>query len=198
MVKENLNLDERIKETWTQLHQPILVAEEYNTWLTVNPIDLKMTPIETKDRFISSTILIESKPQISVGPRPNSGSSSFYLPPFKYSTEKVAEDFALLVSAEISYSEAERLAREEAAGETYDYGNRSFTVEDINLYGQEKKLVVDVLLSGSYEGNVYLTGEPQYDERDNAIVIKNLKYTLKTKNLLYKTAGWLLKSTFKK
>ncbi len=197
MVKENLNLNERIKETWTQLREPILVAEEYNTWLTVNPIGIGMTPIETKDRFISSTILIESEPSISVGPRPSPVSGSFLVPPFKYSNEKVDEDFALLVSAEITYAEAERLAREEAAGETYDYGKRSFTVEDINLYGQEKKLVVDVLLSGSYEGNIYLTGEPKYDERDNAIVIKNLKYTLKTKNLLYKTAGWILKSTFK-
>jgi len=111
--------------------------------------------------------------------------------------EQVDEELALLVSDEVSYEEAERLAKEEAAGETYDYGKRSFTVEDINLYGQEDQLVVDVLLSGSYNGNVYLTGRPVYDDRDNAVVIKDLKYTLKTKNVLFKTAGWLLKSTFK-
>lgn len=197
MVKQNLNLSERIKETWSQLQEPILVAEEYSTWLTVNPTDIGMTPIETKNRKISSTILIESKPAISVGPRPSPGANAYYLPPFKYSDEKIDEEFALLVSAEISYEEAERLAKEEAAGETYDYGKRSFTVEDINLYGQEDQLVVDVLLSGSYNGNVYLMGRPVYDDRDNAVVIKDLKYTLKTKNVLFKTAGWLLKGTFK-
>ncbi len=197
MVKENLNLSDRIKETWKQLQEPILVAEEYNTWLTVNPIDIGMTPIETKDRQISTTILIESKPSVSVGPRPSAISGAAFLPPFKYADGVVDEAFALLVSAQISYDEAERLAKEEAAGETYEYGKRSFTVEDINLYGQEKELVVDVLLSGSYNGNIYLTGQPEYDERQNAIVIKNLKYTLKTRNVLFKTAGWLLKSTFK-
>jgi hypothetical protein len=197
MVKENLNLSERIKETWTQLQEPILVAEEYNTWLTVNPTDIGMTPIQTQDRTIKSTIMIESKPAISVGPRPATAMSNYFLPPFKYADGQVNEEFALLVSAEITYAEAERLAREEAAGETYDYGKRSFTVDDINLYGQEDKLVVDVLLSGSYNGNVYLTGEPVYNDRNNSIKIKNLKYTLKTRNLLFKTAGWLLKSTFK-
>ena len=83
-------------------------------------------------------------------------------------------------------------------GETFEQGKRSVTIEDIELFGQGEKLVVNTKLSGSYNGNIYMVGKPEYNQKKNSIDIKNLKFTLETRNFLLKSAGWLLRSTVKK
>lgn len=196
LVSANLPLRDLVQQAWIQLQEPILVSSDYNTWLSVNPRSIGMTPLQTLNKKIVSQIVVESQPKIRLGNRPADGSSSFLLPPFEYKSAS-SDGFAMYITADLTYEEAQRLAREEAVGETYDYGKRSFTVEDISFFGQGDQLVVDVLLSGSYTGNIYLTGKPTYNERKNTIDIKNLKYTLNTKNILFKTAGFILKSTFK-
>lgn len=196
LVVDNLPLRNMVQQAWVQLQEPYLVSEEYNTWLMVNPKTIGMTPLQTNNRKIESKIFVESRPQIRVGDRPGPSGGSYLLPPFEFANSQ-SDGFALYVTAELTYEEAERLAREQVVGEVYEYGKKSFKIENIDFFGQDDDLVVDVLLSGSYNGNIYLTGRPEYNERRNTIDIKDLKYTLKTKNLLYKTAGFILKSTFK-
>ena len=82
-------------------------------------------------------------------------------------------------------------------GERFDYGKRHIIVEDIELYGQGNKLVVNTKLSGTYEGSIYMTGKPEYNPRHNAIDIKSLKYTVDSRNFLLRSAAWLLKGKFK-
>ena len=197
LIKDNLMLNERISEIWDQLQSPILLSEEYSTWLIANPKDIGMSPIMTNNRSIVSSIHVETRPAVFIGPEPQTvGTTLLPVPSFKF-TPQQTDEFELRISAEVTYEEAERLAKVEMQGETYDYGSRTFTVEDIKLYGQNDKLIINTQLSGSYTGNIYLEGTPVYDERENTIKIDDLKYTLKTKNFLFKTAGWLLKSTFK-
>lgn len=196
MVKENLKLDEIVEEAWTKMFDPILVSEEYNTWLQVNPENLTMTPLNVEDNFISSTIIVESRPSIKLGEIPTNAEKK-PLPPFQYALEK-EKDFVLHLSTEIPYKEAERLAKQNMIGETFESKNKSVTVEDLELYGQGNKLIVNTKLSGSYNGSVYFEGKPEYNDRRNSIDIKDIKFTLETRNFLLRSAAWLLRSTMKK
>lgn len=196
MVKENFKLDEIVKEAWTQMFDPILISEEYNTWLQVNPENITMTPLNVENEVISSTIIIESKPEVKLGERPDQNEIT-PLPPFQYSSEKM-EDVTIHLSTEIPYPEAERIAKQSMMGETFESKGRSVTVEDIELYGQGNKLIVNTQLSGSYNGNIYLQGKPEYNTNRNSIDIKDLKFTLESRNFLLRSAAWLLKSTMRK
>jgi hypothetical protein len=66
------------------------------------------------------------------------------------------------------------------------------------IYASGENLVVNTVLMGSYNGSIYLEGEPVYNERSNAIEVKNLRFTLGTRNFLHKSAGWLLKSAIRR
>ena len=195
-IRENFNLQETVAEAWKQMHEPLLISEEYNTWLVMNPRSIGMTPLEMNVDTISSTIVVESRPEIKLGKKP-SISSGQLLPPFRHRSES-GETFEIHVRTEVPYEEAERLAQDQVLGETYEYGKRSFTIENIEMYGQGEFLIVNVGLSGSYTGNIYMQGRPSYNVRKNTIEIKNLKFTQETRNFLMKSAIWLLRSPIKK
>lgn len=196
MVKENLKLDTVVQEAWTQMFDPILISEEFNTWLAVNPETITMTPLNVKDDIISSTIVVESRPSVKLGEKPINNQPK-PLPPFQYSMEAV-DDFIIHLSTEIPYSEAERIAKQSMVGETFESKGKSVTVEDIELFGQGNKLIVNAQLSGSYTGNIYFEGKPEYNTKRNSIDIKDLKFTVESRNFLLRSAAWLLKSTMRK
>ena len=197
-ARQNFNLRQLVSDTWQQMFEPVLISPEYNTWLLVNPQSIAMTPIVTNQEMLRSTILIESRPRVSLGSKPVSMTPA-PLPLFVLrNAENVQQDFFIQISTEVPYAEAERLAKSELQGETFREGKRSVRVEDIELFGQGTRLIVNTRLSGSYNGNVYLSGRPFYNERKNTVDVRDLNFTLETRNFLHKSAGWLLKGTLRK
>lgn len=194
-ISDNLRLDSLVEEAWKQMHEPILVSEEYLAWMVLHPEKISMTPIDIEADEVRASILIESKPQITFGNQPKDQLIP-PLPTFAYAAVG-GEDFFIRVGTEIAYREAERIAKSTLEGERFDYGKRYVVVEDIELYGQGNKLVVNTRISGTFEGLISMTGRPEYNPRKNSIDIKDLKYTVDTRNFLLRSAGWLLKSKFK-
>lgn len=195
-VQNNFNLRAMVEDVWKQMFDPVLVSPEYNTWLLVNPQNIGMTPLVTDDGFISSIIVVESLPHVSLGERPASLAIA-ELPPFIY-RDTTQNDFVIRIRSDVPYEEAERLAKQELKGETFSEGKRSVTIEDVELYGQGNRLIINTRLSGSYNGSIYLTGRPFYNAKKNTIDVKDLDFTLETRNFLHKSAAWLLKGTLRK
>lgn len=195
-VQQSFKMREIVDEAWNRMYDPILVSEDYNTWLVVHPQKISMTPLQMSPDRITSTIVVESQPRVRLGEKPET--VVFHpLPPFSYS-DSLAEDFVIHLTTEVPYQEAERIARAEIQGETFTQGRRSVTVDDIELFGKGSELVINTKLSGWYKGNLYLTGRPFYNLRRNAIDVEDLNFTLETRNFLQRSGGWLLKGTFRK
>lgn len=195
-IQKNFDLQSTIAEAWKQMHDPLLVSEEYNTWLIMNPKSIGMTPLSAEADTIGSTIVVESRPEIRIGKKPDIKSGQL-LPPFQQ-RDISTDDFEIHLRTDIPYEEAEKLVQDQVLGETYDYGKRSFTVEDIKMYGQGEFLIVRINLSGSYVGDIYMQGRPVYNVKKNRLEIDNLKFTQETRSFLAKTALWLLKSPIRK
>ncbi len=194
-IKENLNLRKVIENAWKQLQEPIELSKEYNSWVAIHPQNITATTLSTTADAIAFTVSVVSQPNISLGEKPSTTRLTS-LPPFKFSAI-TDNDFKIFVATVVPYKEAEKLATQNLKGETFTSGKYQVTVEDISLYGQGEKLVIDTKLSGSYKGSVYLIGEPYYDTAKNRVDIKNLDYSLGTQNFLFRTAGWLMKSSMK-
>ena len=58
--------------------------------------------------------------------------------------------------------------------------------------------MVNTILSGDYEGSIYMIGTPFYNEKKNQLEIDDLKYELSTKNFLQKSMGWLFQNKMEK
>lgn len=196
-LKQNFDLRVYVEEAWKQLHEPVQLSEEYNTWVLINPQRLSMTPITKSGDTISSTIIAQSLPVVRVGEKPKVPKPS-RLPDFSYTASLQETDFQIFLNTEIPYERAQELALANLKGESFSSGKLKAVIEDLKLYGQDENLVVEVGLSGSYKGNIYLTGKPQFNANRNAIDISNLDYTLDTRNFLFRSAGWLFKSNLKR
>lgn len=198
MVRKHLSLEQYVGQAWRLMFEPYQMSEEYRAWLTVHPQRMTMTPLRTENNTIKATITVESKPQLSFGPRPLVPRAP-PLPAFRYANPGTnPDDFTIFVGSLIAFDEAERLVRQSVKGERFESGRRYVVVEDVELYGQGNQLVVNLKLDGSYKGNIYLTGRPTFDVSRNQIDIADLEYTLDTRNFLVRSAGWLLKSTLKR
>lgn len=199
LVAESFQLDTAVQEAWQMMFDPIEVSPEFQTWLVVRPTDLGMTPVKTEPKMIEATIVVESEPELLFGPRPIVAEPTT-LPPFRYRflPETAEAGFQIFLNTTLSYDDAERLTRDNLVGERFEQGKRYVVVEDVQLYGQGNKLVVDLELSGSYKGKIYLVGEPVFDARRNRIEIENLEYSLDTKNVLFRSAAWLAQGTIKR
>jgi hypothetical protein len=195
-VKAMFDLKKEIESVWKEINQPFLVSEEYSTWLQFNPQSITMSPFTTKGDRIEGIITVITKPTVFLGEKPLANTAQ-KIPPFQQGRAS-GEDFTLYLSTEIPFKEAERISKQNMVGETFTYGKKSVKVEDIKLYGQGNKLVINTLLSGSYNGNVYFTGKPQYDATKNRIELKDIDFEFSSKKVLMKSASWLFKGSLKK
>jgi hypothetical protein len=194
-LKENVDLKAAMQYAWKQLYAPIEISKEYNSWILINPLRLGATPLRNDGQRISFNLFAESFPVVYLGNKPVQ-KLSLPLPPFKFESN-YNQGFQISLITDVPYEHAEALAIQNVKGQEYRYEKYKVKIEDIELYGQGEKLVVDTKLSGSYNGSIYLSGEPFYDNLTNKVDIKNLDYTLGTKNFLLKTAAWLLKSNMR-
>jgi hypothetical protein len=195
-VTTDLGIGKMVADTWKSMFRPTQISADYNTWLIVNPLGIGMTPIRVSADTMTTTIVVEARPRITVGDAPPAFSER-PLPPYtQFSNQEPG--FSIFLPAEVSYTEAQRLAGKEIIGETYTSGKRAVTVEGIEIYGQGEEVILNLSMSGSYNGSVYLKGRPFYNAARNAIEVEGLDFTLETRNFLVKSGAWLLKSTLRK
>jgi hypothetical protein len=195
-VATDLGIGKMVADTWKSMFRPTQISADYNTWLIVNPLDIGMTPIRVDADTLTTTIVVEARPQITVGVAPPAISGR-PLPPYTQFSSQVP-GFSIFLPAAVSYAEAQRLAGKEIIGETYTSGKRAVTIEGIEIYGQGEDVILNLSMSGSYNGSVYLKGRPFYNSARNAIEVEGLDFTLETRNFLLKSGAWLLKSTLRK
>jgi hypothetical protein len=197
-VAANFKMEEYVAEAWKLMFAPYQVSEDYQTWLMVNPTDLGMTPLQVIDGRMQATIVVQSQPSLRFGDEPRAP-QRVALPPFnyRYLNQEAERGFQIFLDATLPYEDAEKLTRQSLQGERFEQGKRYVIVEDIELYGQGNNLVVNLQLSGSYNGSIYLAGQPVFNARRNRIEIDDLEYTLDTKNFLLRSAAWLAKGTLK-
>lgn len=195
-VAKNLGFGKLVADTWKSMFQPSQVSPDYQAWLIVNPLGIGITPIRVNGDTLSTTLVVEAKPKVFVGDTPPAFPAK-PLPPYTQFSAQTP-GFSIYLPAEVSFSEAQRLARQEVVGETYTSGKRSVTVQDIEIFGQEEDLILNIRMTGSYNGSVYLKGRPFFNPSSNAIEVENLDFTLETRNFMVKSGAWLLKSTLRK
>jgi hypothetical protein len=146
--------------------------------------------------MIRTTIGIEGYTLTATGARPDVR-PVVSLPDLTVVTS-VRDDFQIGLLSEASYEEAARIASDELVGKTYTFSeNRySITITSLDLFGQNESLIIKAGLKGTINGDIYLRGRPYYDAKTQTISLSDLKYDLDTRNVLQRSANWLLKGTF--
>jgi hypothetical protein len=196
-VAENIELKKSVEVAWKLAHQPVLLAEEFDTWLVIKPTGISMTPLLARNGILKSVIGINGYTQTITSAVKPSIATIPNLPVLSI-VDKVPDNFRVSLISLVSYEEAGRLATSKFTGEKFSFLNGQYNVEvtSVEMYGQNDKLVIKAGLKGSINGNIFLKGIPYYDPVSQQISLKGMDYDLDTRNTIIKTANWLLQGQF--
>ncbi len=181
-------------QVWNLLNTPFQLSEEYESWLSIRPSSVQMTPLKAQKNNIVSTIGLNVISETSVGKKPvtslNTASSQV---PNLTLVKDVPSTFSVETVADISYSYASELANKSFQFQKIDFlnGKKSVVVDEIIVMHEADMMILSTKLSGDVKGTVIIEGRPYYDSLAQRLALKDVVFQLKTKNLFQKSASWL-------
>lgn len=194
-VQGQINLRKIVQDNWELIQKPVLLDEEYNTWLRVQPKQFTMSPIEGNKHSIRFNIGTTSIIDVFSGAEPKYTINRQI--PNLVIDEKPSDEFHVRLSSEISYEQANDLLSKSLVGFTYQHKKKEIEVSQAKVYGNGDDLVLEIHTIGDVEGQMYFSGKPAYDSTTKHMYIDNLDFDIKTKKVVLKAANWLLKGAFK-
>ncbi len=197
-VKKNVEIKKYVLQAWNTAMQPYLLSDKYRTWLKVTPVGLQMTPLTTVNNKVKATIGIQAYTETITGAKPTFQAVNT-VPDLKL-VNQIADDFKVGIIAEIPLREAAKLTADTLIGQNFSFkdGKYNVGVTEIDIYGDQDKMVIKAGLKGSINGSIYYKGVPAYDPTTKSVYLENFDYDLKTKNLLVSTANWFFQGKFAK
>ena len=186
-LEKNIETRKYLQGIWSYLQDPIQVSLAPATWLKLTPKDMAVGSLISDATNIMTTIQLKTLIETSVGARPVNSKTVF--PNYKKATIMNGSDFNVQASVNLPYAELENMA---SNGLKIMFDKKKFIIiDDVHFYGNDTKMIIDVMLSGSLNGRIYFKGIPVYDSLSRSVVLNNFDFDLETKNKLHKMANWL-------
>ena len=195
-LTQSLDVKTPAKQAWIELQKPMLLSEEYGLWFRVSPESISATPITGANGIIKHTSSIQAITECFTGKQPPVLTNS-KLPELVTATNLTDEFIANVVSY-IRYEYLDSVTRQMLINTSYTYSKRKITITDVSVYGNENKMIIATDVTGSINGKLYFSGLPMYRISDSSIILKDMQFSIQTKNVLLKTASWLANSGIEK
>lgn len=189
-MNELLDFKPQVLDALEQVSKPILTDENYQTWFRLTPIELyTKEAVISKDK-VSIEMGLKATLETFVGrePKQKFDRNNIVLKPVKSMPDKITAN----IVAVSTYEEAAKLIQKNFGGQTFGEGSNQVTVNQVNLWHSKGKVVVALNVKGKVNGNIYLKGVPKYNPENTTIYFDDMDFVLDTKNILHKSAAWLL------
>ena len=192
-IEEKIQFKPQVLVAWNQFSKPILVSEEFQTWIKITPISVQTTPLKLSEKEFNTTFGFQVYSETFVGKEPISPDEVKEIPNLSL-VKALNSLFLLQTTANISYLKATEMAKEKLQNKEFSFkeGKYKIKLDEIEIYPANEFLVIKSKISGDIKGTTYLKGIPFYDELTQELKLKDVAFDLKTSNLLHKVAAWFL------
>jgi hypothetical protein len=192
-IDKSCDFKPQVLETLGVISKPFLSSTAYETWFKLIPIELYVTDALLKNGKITMDMGLKCDMQTMVGmePKYTYDATKIALKPVSKMPEKVT----VSVAAVSTYQSASKIITKNFKGQEFASGSRKVTVQNVEIWQKDKKIIIALNLTGSLNGTIYLSGYPNFNALSKEIYFDELNYVLDTKNVLLKSANWLLQGT---
>lgn len=191
-IKDNLDTRKYMAEAWKMLQKPFKINDEYEVWLKVTPQEIQSTPLKGSAGILRQQLAIKSIAEATVGKEPVSTNP---VPLGKLEIKsKLPEGFLVNLSVDLPYTKANALAKTYLNNKAFQQGKYTLLIKDADIYGNNDRMIVHLVVAGSLKGDLYLTAVPVYNDEKQSIQVTEVDFDVKTRNVLAKSGSWLLKS----
>lgn len=189
-IYEKVRLADYIQLVWEKLNESVDIKDPVELHFLMRAKAVMLSPITGMKDNIRSFLFLPVKPILKFGRQLENEITAF--PSFSYHYEK-DDHFVLHIPADLPYNMATRLASENLRGKTMEVQGQTLQVESIQVEKNDGKVQVDIGFSGNIRGMATARFNPVFSPGENKLVLKDLSFDLKTKNVLAKGAIWLFK-----
>lgn len=203
-IPKQVKLREEILKVWPQLTAPSLIDKQTNSWFIIRPKEFYTTPVSGLNGNLQFSIGLSSIMEITVNHQPMPEKApGFFLPPM-IPKPALNNQMQLLITPEVNFVLMDSLLREALKNPKYrkiESADYSFDILEAIVFPVENAISVGVKIDGwarygkkirKIKGLVYLEGRPSFDEKTQQLTISNFGFSIKTKDVLVKSASWLL------
>ncbi len=188
-IAQSLDIKPYVLNALEQVSKPVEVNNTYHVWFAMQPLELYTNQAKVANKKISIIMGMKSYLETSVNSKPTLSFDKTKIA--LLAAEKLPEDFGISVAGIITYQAAAALMKQNFSGKQFQSGSRSVTINDIALWGKDGKMIVELGMSGSVNGNFYLSGIPTYDSTTKEIFLSQVDFILDSKNQLLKFGDWI-------
>lgn len=179
----------QVLDALEKLSTPMLTSPQYEAWFDLNPQELYVTDAKLSKKQVTMNMGLKCTMQTTIGQQPKSSfnRSAIVLKPVKEMPDKLN----VVVAAVSTYESASKVLTKNFHGQEFASGSRKVTVQKVDLWQKDNKMIIALDMTGSINGTIYLTGYPNYNAVTKEIYFDQVDYVLNTKSVLMKTANWL-------
>ncbi len=189
-IKSSLDFKSNVLDALEKICAPTEISPEYESWLRIVPIELYATESILQNNSIVIEMGLKCNIETLIGQKPTTkfDRNKIVLKPVAKMPDKINAN----VVAVSTYNDASNIMTKNFQGQEFGEGKKKVTVQNVNIWHKDGKMVIALDLLGTINGTIYLTGFPQYNETTKEIYFDQLEYILDTKNKLVRSANWLL------
>jgi hypothetical protein len=188
-IEKSMDFKPNVLNAVEKICAPFLMNESYESWLRITPVEIYSTNAVLKnDSFLmdmgmkcTMTTLIGKKPESKFDP------SKIILKP----VTKIPNQISANIAAISTFVDASKIMTKNFLGQEFGSGSKKVTVQKVDLWHKNNKMVIALDVLGAVNGTIYLTGFPLYNSQTKELYFDQLDYALDTKNKLMRTANWL-------
>ena len=185
---EDIELKASIQKVWNSLNEPFNL-NGYG-FLHLNPQKIALDKINFEKQLAKVNLNLELFPKLnfqSLAPPVST------LPTLSDYQEQ--DGYELLIDIEAQYDSLNTLLRSQLVGKEMLVQGRKVIFDDVKIHSTKDQLInFAVTISGSKKGILYLEGTPVFHSITQEISIPDLKFDVKTRSVLLKSAKWLFNS----
>ena len=179
----------QVLDALEKLSTPFLTNEQYEAWFKLNPIELYVTDAVLTKKQITLEMGLKCSMQTMIGQKPKSNFTKEGVA--LKAVSKMPDNMNIVVAGISTYESASKIITKNFQGQEFGSGKRKVTVQKVDLWHKDGKMIVALSMLGSINGTIYLSGYPSYNPATKEIYFDKMDYVLETKSVLMKTANWL-------
>lgn len=188
---EKQDLKPYILPVWKALQEDIQIPA--TGYLRYQPQSLSVSEINMNGSVLNFSVGLTAIPTIQSTPWNKPLVALPNLSPYKKGS-----GFEVYTDLKMNYDSLSKQLFEIMKTESYALGKEKINITSLKLFPAGEKLGVAVGFTGTKKGIFYLLGNPSFDNAKASLALKNVEYDIATKNVLIKTAKWMMDETIRK
>jgi len=174
-----------VEPIWKALQEPVPVEDL--GWLHIKPMALSIAEWSFKGTELDLTLGLRARPMVLPDSKPV---GTLALPDL--SAHQAGSGFLIYTDLLLPYSKLSSMMTAFVDTMWLGSGKNRIRITGVRFFPAGRKLGMELSFTGSKKGVLFLLSVPEVDQASRSLRLKELEYDLNTRNLLLKSAQWLL------